>query len=129
MTCIYFYLDLTETEVLNYSNFDLQTVVTPVKVDRLEELLVLSNFNRKKREHMIDGFRNGFSIGYEGEMLVKRTAPNLKLNVGNETILWNKVMKEVGLGRYAGPHEKPPFEYYIQLPIGLCQKITLLIQD
>ena len=55
-------------------------------------------------------------------MLVKRTAPNLKLNVGNETILWNKVMKEVGLGRYAGPYEKPSFEYYIQLPIGLVPK-------
>ena len=31
-------------------------------------------------------------------------------------------MKEVELGRYAGPFEKPPFEHYVQSPIGLVPK-------
>ena len=31
-------------------------------------------------------------------------------------------MKEVQLGRYAGPYESPPFEYFVQSPIGLVPK-------
>ena len=31
-------------------------------------------------------------------------------------------MKEVSLGRYAGPYSSPPFENYIQSPIGLVPK-------
>ena len=31
-------------------------------------------------------------------------------------------MKEVNLGRYAGPFEDPPFEHFIQSPIGLVPK-------
>ena len=31
-------------------------------------------------------------------------------------------MKEVQLGRYAGPFVEPPFEYYVQSPIGLVPK-------
>ena len=52
----------------------------------------------------------------------KRTAPNLKLRIGNKTELWNKVMKEVDLGRYAGPFEDPPFDSFVQSPIGLVPK-------
>ena len=53
---------------------------------------------------------------------VKRFAPNLRLRVGSPKELWNKVMKEVELGRYAGPFEEPPFEYFVQSPIGLVPK-------
>ena len=55
------------------------------------------------------------------------TAPNLKFRVGNPTILWNKVMKEVGLGRYAGPFKQIPFNNYIQSPIGLVEKDLAVI--
>ena len=72
---------------------------------------------------MIDGFTNGFSIGYEGPEVIKILSPNLKFReVGNSTILWNKVMKEVKEQRYAGPFEKIPFSNYIQSPIGLVPK-------
>ena len=64
----------------------------------------------------------GSSIGYEGNENVKFTSPNLTLHIGNETILWNKVMKEVQKGRYAGPFTEIPFENYIQSPIGLVPK-------
>ena len=36
--------------------------------------------------------------------------------------LWNKMMKEVELGRFAGPYEVPPFESFVQSPIGLVPK-------
>ena len=52
----------------------------------------------------------------------RRTAPNLKLRIGNKTELWNKVMDEVKLGRFAGPFESPPFEHFVQSPIGLVPK-------
>ena len=42
---------------------------------------------------------------------------------GDEIDLWNKVMKEVKLKRYAGPFTEIPFEDdYIQSPIGLVPK-------
>ena len=71
----------------------------------------------------MDGFTNGFSIGYAGPEKVQITAPNLKLDgIGNEVMLWNKVVKEVKQKRYAGPFEQIPFQYYIQSPIGLVAK-------
>ena len=63
------------------------------------------------------------AIGYKGPMNIKQHARNLKFRgVGNATVLWNKVMKEVGLCRYAGPYRNIPFENYIQSPIGLVPK-------
>ena len=43
---------------------------------------------------LVQGFKEGFDIGYEGPSNIKQTAPNLKLTVGDEVDLWNKVMKE-----------------------------------
>ena len=71
----------------------------------------------------MEGFRFGFTLGYEGRQDVKITSPNLKVSIGDEIELWNKVMKEVKELRYAGPFEKNPFEDgYIQSPIGLVPK-------
>ena len=93
----------------------MENTVTPVKADIREKLLKLSRYNSKETEFLVNGFRHGFDIGYEGRENVRITAPNLKFrNVRNATILWNKMMKEVKEGRYAGPFEKLPFENYIQ---------------
>ena len=105
-----------------YENFDLKTIVTPVNVDRLHELLIKFSYNSEKTNFLVKGFSEGFSIGYAGPMNIKRNAPNLKLRVGNEIELWNKVMKEVRLKRFAGPFAEPPFEHYIQSPISLVPK-------
>ena len=94
-----------------------------MKVDELQRLLIASQYNPEETTFLVNGFREGFSIGYERSDPVKLTSHNLKLNIGNEVILWNKVMKEVGEGRYAGPFEEIPFEDdYIQSPIGLVPK-------
>ena len=95
----------------------------PVNIDRMQSLLTKVNYNKDKTEFLIDGFRNGFDLGYRGKITgIQKTAPNLKLRVGNQTILWNKVMKEVKVKRYAGPFKQIPFEDYIQSPIGLVPK-------
>ena len=72
---------------------------------------------------LIDGFKNGFDLGFRGNIQgVRRTAPNLKLQVGSPVELWNKGMKAVKEKRYAGPFTKPPFNEFIQSPIGLVPK-------
>ena len=88
----------------------------------LENLLKQSNYCPDKMQYLVKGFTRGFSIGYKGDKFVRRKAPNLKLRVGNNITLWNKVMKEVQLGRFTGPFENPPFEHYIQSPLGLVPK-------
>ena len=72
----------------------------------------------------MDGFSQGFDIGYRGSQDIKQTSKNLRLqNEGDDIILWNKVMKEVRLKRFAGPYEEIPFDdSYIQSPIGLVPK-------
>ena len=105
-----------------FENFDLTNIVMPVDYDKLGQLLSDTNYDKAETDYLIDGYKNGFSIGYEGPEEVVRESPNLKFTIGNEVILWNKVMKEVREKRYAGPFVKPPFPYYIQSPIGLVPK-------
>ena len=113
----------TQREVLYYENFNLLDVVTPVKYEKLEQLLIDTKYPEEKTKYVVESFKFGFSIGYAGPREVVQEAPNLKFReVGDEVTLWNKVMKEVNLGRYAGPFSKPPYDKYIQSPIGLVPK-------
>ena len=82
------------------------------------------NLNHLKTQYLVQGFKYGFSLKYQGPLLGNiRTAPNLKLNVGTKFDVWNKVMTEVKAGRYAGPYkDKPPFDTFVQSPIGLVPK-------
>ena len=109
-------------EVLLANNFDLENVITPVNVKQFERLLVTSGYDPVKTQFLTDGFTNGFDLGYRGDEHVQMTSPNLKFVIGNKTILWNKVMKEVQAKRYAGPFPDIPYKYFIQSPIGLVPK-------
>ena len=112
-----------EQEILYFENFDLTSVVTPVHIDNYRQLLLETSYNVEESEFLVNGFKNGFDIGYQGRKKnIQRTAPNLKLRVGSEVELWNKIMKEVKLKRYAGPFKDPPFKDYIQSPVGLVPK-------
>ena len=111
-----------------YENFNLTDVVTPVNAAHLEHLLHLSNYDVVETNFLVNGFKRGFPLHYEGAKEVTFTSQNLKFRrlgtkmIGNKTTLWNKVMKEVKLNRYAGPFEHIPFKFYIQSPIGLVAK-------
>ena len=96
--------------------------MTPVNAKKLGQMLNAAGYDKQKTKFVVSGFENGFSISYEGDQNIQRTAPNLQLHVRNEVILWNKVMKEVNKLRYAGPFSTPPFEHFIQSPIGLVPK-------
>lgn len=97
-------------------------IVTPVKVSRYKYLLNLTGYPPDETEFLIDGFTNGFSLSYQGNPNRSTTAANLKLRVGSEQILWDKLMKEVDLNRVSGPYKDIPFNSYIQSPIGLVPK-------
>ena len=90
-----------DREILFYENYDLENLITPVEVDKFEQLLIQTGCEESLRREVIDGFRNGFDLGYEGPQDVKLESPNLRFRVGDEIDLWNKVMKEVKLKRYA----------------------------
>ena len=93
-----------------------------MNVQKLQQLLIESKYDSEESKFILQGFKEGFSIGYNGNQSVKMKSPNLKLTVGTELDLWNKVMKEVKLKRYAGTYLEPPFENFIQSPIGLVPK-------
>ena len=109
-------------DILEFKNFDLRRIVTPVKVKVYERLLNQSGYDRDKTKFLVEGFTKGFSLGYQGPIRVKKKSPNLKLRVGSQLELWNKIMTEVKAKRYAGPFEKIPFRHYIQSPVGLVPK-------
>ena len=88
----------------------------------MNDILTGCHYNTDKTQFLVNGFSYGFDLGYRGPLVRKNTAENIPLRVGNKHQLWNKIMAEVQLGRYARPYEKPPFKNYIQSPIGLVPK-------
>ena len=74
---------------------------------------------------MVNGFTQGFDIGYRGPIHRKNTSRNIlfKDGVGSREEMWGKLMKEVSAKQYSGPFSKIPFEdHYVQSPIGLVPK-------
>ena len=96
----------------------------PIKATELNNLLIESHYPDENRKQLIDGFKFGFDIGYHGPTNRRDTSNNLPFKVGNKTQLWNKVMKEVELKRYAGPYkfDELPVTNFIQSPVGLVPK-------
>ena len=52
---------------------------------------------------LVEGFTNGFEIGYEGPQDRQQYARNLPIKCGSAIQHWNKMVKEVNLKRFAGP--------------------------
>ena len=77
-----------------------------------------------KNQILVNGLSQGFAIEYHSPTDVQQKSLNLKLNNPevDKVTIWNKVMKEVQMKRYASPYEEIPFSNYIQSPIGLVPK-------
>ena len=101
----------------------MESIVTPVNVPAYKALMEEANYDADEIAFLVDGFQNGFSLQYQRKTHVRQFSPNLKLNSKEEVkVVCNKVMKEVEAKRYVGPFTSPPFEYFIQSPIGLVPK-------
>ena len=113
-----------DREILDYSYLDYEDIVSPIDPDLLEQLLLDTDFEIEKRRKLVNGFREGFELGYQGPLNRKDTSDNLSFMVGDSVDLWLKVMKEVKLGRYVGPFLESdiPYQYYVQSPVGLVPK-------
>ena len=127
MLCLHSFVlfySIVDELVADYTNYKWQSIVTPIKVDNFDSLLEESSFDRQKRGFLIQGFRHGFDIGYHGPMNRRHKSSNIPLRVGTKTELWNKIMKEVQLSRFAGPYreEDLPFKEFIQSPVRLVLK-------
>ena len=107
-----------------YQNLDITNIITPIKVNKLKQLLVESNYDKKKTDYLIGGFEKGFDISYHGPINRRDVSDNIPIwkGVRSLTELWNKVMKEVHHQCYAGPFQEIPFDNYMQSPIGLVPK-------
>ena len=105
-----------------FTNFDLQNICTPVNPEVLKRMLLEANYDMAETEFLYNGFKFGFDIGYKGPKVRTDQARNIPFTVGNKFIMWEKIMKEVEAGRYAGPYKEPPYKRFIQSPIGLVPK-------
>ena len=113
-----------EQLVKHFENLDIDSIVTPVNADVLERMLIESRYDREETAFLVNGFRNGFDIGYEGPIYRRNVSQNIPFRIGNKTVLWNKIMKEVNEKRVAGPFSENdlPFDYFVQSPLGLVPK-------
>lgn len=104
--------------MLEHFNPDLDSIITPVDVQAYGELLSKTSYDPDKSHMLINGFTEGFDLGYRGPRNRILESNNLKLRVGSKLDLWNKIMKEVKEKRFAGGFRKPPFKHYVQSPLG-----------
>lgn len=89
----------------------------------MKKLLIESKYDRKKTQYLIQGFTEGFDIGFHGPRQLVRESPNMKFYTGTKVDLWNKIMKEVEQKHIAGPYRgKCPFKEYWVHPVGLIPK-------
>ena len=98
------------------------TQVNPVSYKILDNLLK-DHPNRDKVNYVIQGFRVGFSLKYNGP-LENRQPKNLLSAYQHSGKLWASLMKEVHLGRMLGPFLVQPIDPLICLPVGRCQNET-----
>ena len=101
---------------------DKDEIVTPINVRKLSEHLRASKYPTDKARKLIQGFTEGFDLGYRGPKIRRDTSQNIPITVGSNLEMWQKMMKEVKLHRYAGPFEQIPYDNFIQSPVGLVPK-------
>ena len=107
---------------IEYFNPNLTDIVTPLRVEVLQKLLKDSDYDPHETKFLVDGFTQGFDIGYRRPSERQSLSENIPLTVGTKEDLWGKIMKEIKAGRVAGPFDDIPFKNFIQSPVGLVPK-------
>ena len=116
-------LSIVEPEVFDYENRNWEDIVTPIKVNYLERYLWETGYDQEKSAKLCQGFHEGFDIGYRGPTRRRNLSSNIPIRFGTKFDMWNKIMTEVQMGRYAGPfYGGPLFEHFVQSPLGLVPK-------
>ena len=79
-------------------------ITTPVKVEVLREMLL----GYQHKAYLIDGFENGFQLGFVGPRN-NLSFPNLKSCRDHPAIVKEKIEAELETNRVKGPFLVPPF--------------------
>ena len=103
----------------------LQDIVTPVKVDRLEHWL--EGYPEGQRNYLINGFTNGFSIECHENPSANANqcttgSNNHKSATEHPEIVTSLLKEELDKNRLAGPFEKKPFDNIHISPLSLRPK-------
>ena len=105
----------------NVNNYlDTLSTCTPVNVTYLKHELQY-HLNATFVSHLIQGFQQGFPIGFEGPR-APCFSKNLKSAAEHPDVVSTNLVKEVKLGRTAGPFIQPPFPNFQVYPIGVVPK-------
>ena len=117
-------MDIIYADLECVTNFNLEDIITLVVPDILEKYLQWSNYDSTESRFLVNGFREGFDIHYEGPQNRCDVARNIpfQVGVGEKFEMWNKMIKEVKERRYCGPFREVPYGRFIQSPIGLVPK-------
>ena len=94
---------------------------TPVKVNRLH--FYLDGYPTKLKDYLLNGFQHGFLLDYVGPHKPS-SCKNLLSATQNPAAVSDKLSKELGLGRIAGPFLERPFPSLRISPLGLIPKKT-----
>ena len=97
------------------------SIVTPVKVKRLEYHLKTIGYDPILSKFLISGFKNGFSISHFGQ--VSSQEPDNHQSVADNLEAAQLLLQtELDLGRMAGPFAQPPFDNFRVSPLKLVPK-------
>jgi len=92
---------------------------TPINPDVLDSMLK----DYKDRKYIVDGFREGFSLGFEGPR-TPLTSNNSHTITDKTHLAQTKIDNEVRLGRIEGPFDQPPWPNMKFSPLALREKST-----
>ena len=97
---------------------ELNDIVTPIKVDRLDYWLQ----GYDGREELVDDFTYGFGIGCIHEPDYQDVEYNHSTALEHEEEVDKFIEKEIKSGRIAGPYPSKPFDDFHVSPINLQEK-------
>lgn len=78
---------------------------TPINADQLE--FYLEGYDEKKKQYLLQGFRKGFSLEYQG-LRKPFSCPNLKSAIDNPKVIEEKINKDLECDRVEGPFKTKP---------------------
>jgi hypothetical protein len=107
----------SNTETTNHS---LDLGISPINVPLLK-ILLLEYPNAVDAQILSAGFEYGFKIEYKGPRS-HFECRNLRSAYDNKKQLFDKMNKEISLGRIAGPFSSPPFANLHVSPVGVVPK-------
>lgn len=98
-----------------------QLLPSPVDPEALSHLL--QDYDPVKATFLINGFRHGFRVHFEGDLAVPSTAcKNLKSAYEVPQVVDSKLEKEIQAGRIVGPFDTVPFANMKLSPLGVVPK-------